>query len=91
MGEHVCHTNRQTKRTAQEYEDKLSMRLLCDNLNKRHLMAQLAGRASVALHTGLFFKVRFGGLLACWLAACAWRGGSLVWNVACLCAGQGGA
>ncbi|CAH1778412.1 unnamed protein product [Owenia fusiformis] len=30
----------------------------CDNLNYRHRMAQYAGRASVALHTQLFFKKR---------------------------------
>ena len=40
-----------------EYEDKTAMRALCDNMNRRHLMSQLAGRASVALHTGIFFKV----------------------------------
>ena len=39
------------------YEDKAAMRALCDNMNRRHLMSQLAGRASVALHTGIFFKV----------------------------------
>lgn len=38
------------------YEDKDGMRVLCDNLNKRHLMAQLAGRASVNLHTHIFFR-----------------------------------
>jgi exosome complex exonuclease DIS3/RRP44 len=39
-----------------QYEDKTSMKALCDNMNKRHLMSQLAGRASVALHTNIFFK-----------------------------------
>lgn len=41
-----------------EYEDKAWMRALTANMNKRHLMAQLAGRASVALHTNMFFKAR---------------------------------
>lgn len=40
------------------YEDKAGMRALSDNMNHRHLMAQLAGRASVALHTSIFFKSR---------------------------------
>jgi exoribonuclease R len=41
-----------------EYEDLAGMRKLCDNMNRRHLMAQLAGRASGSLHTNLFFKQR---------------------------------
>lgn len=32
------------------------MRALTQNMNRRHVMAQLAGRASVTLHTHLFFK-----------------------------------
>eukprot|EP01138_Halocafeteria_seosinensis_P004979 gb/GECG01005091.1/.p1 GENE.gb/GECG01005091.1/~~gb/GECG01005091.1/.p1 ORF type:complete len:390 (+),score=60.88 gb/GECG01005091.1/:1-1170(+) len=39
-----------------EYEDKTGMRALCDNVNKRHLMSQLAGRASVNLHTHIYFR-----------------------------------
>jgi len=38
------------------YEKKDHMKELCDNLNKRHHMAQLAGRASIALHTVVFFR-----------------------------------
>ena len=41
-----------------DYEDLAGMRKLCDNMNKRHLMSQLAGRASGSLHTNLFFKGR---------------------------------
>ena len=41
-----------------EYEDRAGMRALCDNLNRRHLMAALAGRASGSLHTNIFFKDR---------------------------------
>ena len=41
-----------------EYEDKTGMRALCDNINKRHLMSQLAGRASVNLHTHIYFRNR---------------------------------
>lgn len=40
-----------------DYEDKVWMRALTINLNKRHVMSQLAGRASVTLHTHIFFKV----------------------------------
>lgn len=36
--------------------DKKSNHLLCHNLNYRNRMAQYAGRASVALHTHLFFR-----------------------------------
>ena len=36
--------------------DKHSTQKLCNNLNHRHLMAQRASRASVRLHTHLFFK-----------------------------------
>lgn len=34
------------------------LRACSDNLNKRHHNAQLAGRASVELHTLIFFKDR---------------------------------
>jgi exosome complex exonuclease DIS3/RRP44 len=40
------------------YEDRQSMKVICDNMNRRHLLAQLAGRASGALHTNIFFKNR---------------------------------
>ena len=40
------------------YEDKDGMRLLTENMNYRHHMAQMAGRASVTLHTLLYFKDR---------------------------------
>ena len=40
------------------YEDRPGMKLLCDNMNRRHLAAQLAGRASSGLHTVVFFKGR---------------------------------
>jgi len=38
--------------------DKKKMQSICNNLNYRHKMAQYAGRASVGLHTQLFFKER---------------------------------
>ncbi|XP_059142124.1 exosome complex exonuclease RRP44-like [Physella acuta] len=38
--------------------DKSKIQTLCNNLNYRHKMAQYAGRASVNLHTHLFFKTR---------------------------------
>jgi hypothetical protein len=38
--------------------DKAAMRACADNLNVRHRNAQLAGRASVELHTLIFFKSR---------------------------------
>ena len=41
-----------------EYEDRVWMRAMAATMNRRHVMAQLAGRASVTLHTHLFFKVR---------------------------------
>ena len=40
------------------YEERAGMRALCDNMNRRHLMSQMAGRASSSLHTNLFFKGR---------------------------------
>ncbi|KAJ3336323.1 exosome catalytic subunit dis3 [Gonapodya sp. JEL0774] len=41
---------------SQALTDKSRMRDLCENLNHRHRMAQLAGRGSVELYTQLFFK-----------------------------------
>ncbi|KAH3778706.1 exosome complex exonuclease RRP44-like isoform X1 [Dreissena polymorpha] len=38
--------------------DKHRTQIVCNNLNYRHKMAQYAGRASVNLHTHLFFKNR---------------------------------
>eukprot|EP00658_Telonema_sp_P-2_P018231 TRINITY_DN17154_c0_g1_i1.p1 TRINITY_DN17154_c0_g1~~TRINITY_DN17154_c0_g1_i1.p1 ORF type:complete len:443 (+),score=129.45 TRINITY_DN17154_c0_g1_i1:100-1428(+) len=38
--------------------DKDSVGQVCDNINRRHLMAQMAGRASVDLHTLFYFKDR---------------------------------
>lgn len=38
--------------------DKHKTQTLCNNLNYRHKMAQYAGRASVNLHTHIFFKNR---------------------------------
>lgn len=31
---------------------------LCENMNRRHLAAQMAGRGSTGFHTVLYFKVR---------------------------------
>ncbi|XP_014483626.1 PREDICTED: exosome complex exonuclease RRP44 [Dinoponera quadriceps] len=42
--------------TYPELLDKKKNHLLCHNLNYRNRMAQYAGRASVALHTHLFFR-----------------------------------
>uniref|UniRef100_A0A182KC56 Protein DIS3 homolog n=1 Tax=Anopheles christyi TaxID=43041 RepID=A0A182KC56_9DIPT len=44
--------------TYQELLDKKINSNLCNNLNYRNRMAQYAGRASVALHTHLFFRKR---------------------------------
>lgn len=41
-----------------ELLDKHKTQAVCNNLNYRHKMAQYAGRASVNLHTHLFFKNR---------------------------------
>lgn len=41
-----------------EYRDKAFMHDQCSHMNQRHLMAQLAGRASVELYTKIFFKSR---------------------------------
>jgi len=41
-----------------EYEDRAYMHETCQRMNRRHLMAQLAGRASVELHTRIFFRAR---------------------------------
>ena len=38
------------------YDDPSASRELAANLNKRHLNSQLAGRASAALHTHIFFQ-----------------------------------
>ncbi|KXS21332.1 Dis3 protein [Gonapodya prolifera JEL478] len=45
-----------TSTISQGLTDKSKMRDLCENLNHRHRMAQLAGRASVELYTQLYFK-----------------------------------
>ncbi|XP_012223376.1 exosome complex exonuclease RRP44 [Linepithema humile] len=42
--------------TYPELLDKKKSHLLCHNLNYRNRMAQYAGRASVALHTHIFFR-----------------------------------
>jgi len=39
-----------------ELTDKKRIQQLCDVLNHRHRMAQMAARSSVELHTNLFFK-----------------------------------
>lgn len=39
-------------------KDRVTVRGLSDNLNTRHRNAQMAGRASVELHTLIFFKDR---------------------------------
>ncbi|XP_011864697.1 PREDICTED: exosome complex exonuclease RRP44 [Vollenhovia emeryi] len=44
--------------TYPELLDKKKNHLLCHNLNYRNRMAQYAGRASVALHTHIFFRDR---------------------------------
>ncbi|ELU08883.1 hypothetical protein CAPTEDRAFT_225692 [Capitella teleta] len=41
-----------------ELLDKHKSQAICNNLNFRHRMAQYAGRASVGLHTQIFFKSR---------------------------------
>ncbi|KAF6039600.1 DIS3 [Bugula neritina] len=38
--------------------DKNKTQAICNNLNHRHVMAQYASRASVGLHTQLFFRAR---------------------------------
>ena len=38
--------------------DREAVRSLADNLNTRHRNAQMAGRASVELHTLIYFKDR---------------------------------
>ena len=43
-------------RTYPNLLDKHNTQRICNNLNHRHLMAQRASRASVKLHTHLFFK-----------------------------------
>ncbi|KAK2159602.1 hypothetical protein LSH36_150g04005 [Paralvinella palmiformis] len=44
--------------TYPELLDKHRSQSICNNLNYRHRMAQYAGRASVVLHTQIFFKNR---------------------------------
>lgn len=44
--------------TYPELLDQKLMEKVCQNINYRHRMAQYAGRASVALHTQLFFRNR---------------------------------
>ena len=39
------------------YEDKSKMHALAGNMNTRHYMAQMAGRASVELHTLLYVQL----------------------------------
>jgi len=39
-----------------ELSDKEKIQQLCEVLNNRHRMAQLAARSSVELHTNIFFK-----------------------------------
>ena len=45
-------------RTYPEMLDKKKVQNVCNNLNYRKRMADYAGRASVALHTQLFFATR---------------------------------
>ena len=40
------------------YQDRAHMTALASNMNKRHLMSQMAGRSSSSLHTNLFFRNR---------------------------------
>lgn len=44
--------------TYPELLNRRNVQAVCNNLNYRHKMAQYAQRASVALHTHLFFKQR---------------------------------
>ena len=48
----------QTDTTYPELLDKQFLQQTCNNMNYRHKMAQYAGRASVDLHTQLFFRNR---------------------------------
>jgi exosome complex exonuclease DIS3/RRP44 len=41
-----------------KYQDKTYMTAIAANMNKRHLMSQMAGRSSGSLHTNIFFKSR---------------------------------
>jgi exosome complex exonuclease DIS3/RRP44 len=41
----------------QSYEDKTKMKRVSDNMNRRHLTAQLASRASAGLYTNIFFSL----------------------------------
>jgi exosome complex exonuclease DIS3/RRP44 len=40
------------------YQDRAHMTALAANMNKRHLMSQMAGRSSSSLHTNIFFRNR---------------------------------
>ena len=46
------------ERLPDQARDREALRALCDNLNARHRNAQMAGRASVELHTLIFFRDR---------------------------------
>ena len=46
------------ERLPDQARDRDALRALCDNLNARHRNAQMAGRASVELHTLIFFRER---------------------------------
>ena len=46
------------ERLPDQARDCDALRALCDNLNARHRNAQMAGRASVELHTLIFFRER---------------------------------
>lgn len=46
------------ERLPDQARDRDALRALCDNLNARHRNAQMAGRASVELHTLIFFRDR---------------------------------
>lgn len=45
------------------YDDKAAQASLCDNINRRTLMAQLAGRASTELYTRIFLKNATGDVV----------------------------
>ena len=63
----------------QSMRDAAGLRAVVDNLNTRHRNAQMAGRASVELHTLIFFNERIALADAritkvrskCWLECCA--------------------
>jgi exosome complex exonuclease DIS3/RRP44 len=45
------------------YDDKSAQATLCDNINRRTLMAQLAGRASTELYTRIYLKNAPGAIV----------------------------